>query len=169
MFKITDELIQKYRTETGGVDWSRLYGENTGTILDELSETTPRKIVELQDLHIFKLADELSDYIWNVVARWDYFSKKTLGDQYVRAADSVAANIAEGYGRYFFGEYVVFLYYSRGSLQETWLWTEKARRRGLLGEEDYRFISGRLEKLPKELNATIRTVKDQQKKWARRR
>ena len=84
-------------------------------------EKPEKKTIELEDLYIFKLADELSDYVWDVVQKWDWFAKKTLGDQYVRAADSVAANIAEGYGRYFFGEYVVFLYYARGSLSETGL------------------------------------------------
>jgi len=37
----------------------------------------------------------------------------------VRAADSIPANIAEGYGRYFYKESKQFYFYSRGSIQET--------------------------------------------------
>lgn len=119
---------ENYRRPDGSIDWGRKATDEFHASLDK----PEKKVMELEDLNVFKLADELSDYIWEVVQRWDYFEKKTLGDQYVRAADSVGANIAEGYGRYFFGENIVFLYYARGSLQETGYWTEKAKKRKLL-------------------------------------
>ncbi|MFC4210150.1 four helix bundle protein [Pedobacter lithocola] len=40
--------------------------------------------------------------MWNIVITWDYFSKDTIGKQLCRAANSISANIAEGYGRYHF-------------------------------------------------------------------
>lgn len=161
---MSDEY-EKYRKPDGNIDW----GEYARAKHEADIAEPEKKIIELEDLRVFKLADELSDFIWDVVIRWDYFEKKTLGDQWVRATDSVAANIAEGYGRYYFGEYVVFLYYSRGSLMETVFWTEKARRRKLLREEEYKWIKARLEVLPKELNAMIKNVKNQEKNWGRRR
>jgi four helix bundle protein len=36
------------------------------------------------------------------VIKWDYFLKDTIGKQLVKAADSVAANLSEGFGRYHF-------------------------------------------------------------------
>ena len=87
----------------------------------------------------------------------------------MRSADSVGANIAEGYGRYFFGEYVVFLYYARGSLKETEFWVEKGRRRGLISDKEYQYFQERLSVLPQELNALIRAIKQQSKKWAYRK
>ena len=46
------------------------------------------------------LAFDLSNYVWDVVLKWDYFSRDTVGKQYVKAIDSISANIAEGFGRY---------------------------------------------------------------------
>lgn len=44
--------------------------------------------------------------------------KYRLVDQIVRAARSVTANIAEGYGRFHYQEYVQFCRHARGSLYE---------------------------------------------------
>ena len=35
----------------------------------------------------------------NIATGWEPFAKNTIGTQLVRAADSIGANIAEGYGR----------------------------------------------------------------------
>jgi len=77
----------------------------------------------------------------------------------------VGANIAEGYGRYFFGEYIVFLYYARGSLYEVRYWMEKARKRNLINKEEYEWIKDRTDKLPIELNKVIKIVKTEAQKW----
>jgi len=34
------------------------------------------------------------------MVKWDYFAKKTVGEQFIDAVDSISANIAEGFGRY---------------------------------------------------------------------
>lgn len=47
----------------------------------------------LEDLEIYKLALEIGEYAWRLTDKWEYFSKKTIGEQFVRAADSIAANI----------------------------------------------------------------------------
>ena len=52
-----------------------------------------------EDLRVFKLAEQLADKIWDIVTRWNYFEKSTVGQQWVDVADSVGANIAEGAGR----------------------------------------------------------------------
>ncbi len=71
----------------------------------------------LEKLEVYNLAESFSDKIWAIVDKWDYFKKDTLGKQLVRAADSISANIAEGYGRYFYKESKQFYFYSRGSIQ----------------------------------------------------
>ena len=50
------------------------------------------------------MAMEIGDKVWEIVDKWDYFNKDTLGKQFVKAADSMALNIAEGYGRFFYKE-----------------------------------------------------------------
>jgi len=56
---------------------------------------------KLEDLEVYKIAMEIGEIVWNIVSRWDYFTKKTLDGQYVEAGDSIAFNISEGYGRFF--------------------------------------------------------------------
>ena len=45
--------------------------------------------------------------------------KWSLVDQLRRSAQSIPANIAEGYGRFYFQESIRFCYIARGSLEET--------------------------------------------------
>lgn len=66
----------------------------------------------LLDIPAYVISNELSDDIWNKVAKWEYFPRKTIGSQYVRAIDSTAANIAEGHGRHFKKDKVKFFYYA---------------------------------------------------------
>jgi len=75
--------------------------------------------VKLDELRVYQLAMEIGDLVWDIVQKWDYFSKDTLGKQLVKSADSIAANLSEGFGRYYFREARQFGYYARGSLSET--------------------------------------------------
>ena len=83
-------------------------------------------------LHIYKLSEQLSDEIWKIVLRWNYFAKDTVGIQIVKAADSIGANIAEGSGRGTDAELRRFLRIARGSLYETQHWLRRAFKRNLL-------------------------------------
>ncbi len=58
----------------------------------------------LETLEVYLMAEDFSDEIWNYIQEWDSFKKDTIGKQLARAADSISANIAEGYGRYFYKE-----------------------------------------------------------------
>jgi four helix bundle protein len=86
----------------------------------------------LENLDVYNLAEEFSDEIWILVINWRDFEKSTIGKQLVRSADSISANIAEGYGRYFYKESKQFYFYARGSIQETKSWLSKCKRRKLI-------------------------------------
>lgn len=88
--------------------------------------------MKLEDLEVYRYAMEVGERVWNLVIQWDYFAKDTLGKQLVKAADSVATNISEGFGRYYFKENKQFCYYARGSLHETRTWLTKAQNRSLI-------------------------------------
>ena len=76
----------------------------------------------------------------------------------VRAADSVATNLSEGFGRFFYKENRQFCYYSRGSLFETKTWLTKAKNRKLILEDEYENIINEFEKIGKKLNRYINSI-----------
>jgi len=117
------------------------------------------KPILLEDLEIYQLAMEIGECVWEIIAEWDSFSKKAVGAQYLEAADSIAANIAEGYGRYFYKDRKQFCYYSRGSLMETKVWTIKAFNRRLLAKNKMEIIIEKLKTLHLKLNIYIKTLK----------
>lgn len=119
--------------------------------------------MKLEELNVYTSADIISDKIWEVVEECDYYKKDTIGKQLVRAADSISANIAEGYGRYFFKENRKFCFYSRGSLLETKNWLGKAHRRNLISTELFNSLINELETLRKSLNAYIKYISNQSK------
>lgn len=100
----------------------------------------------------------IGESVWTMVRQWDYFAKDTDAKQIVRSADSIAANLAEGYGRYHFKENQKFCYYSRGSAEETQTWVEKAVHRELIERESARKLYDQIENYKKRLNAYIRSI-----------
>ena len=114
------------------------------------------KYLQLNDISSYKKAFNLSNYVWNIITNWDYFSKKTIGEQFVTAVDSISANIAEGFGRFNKKEKIRFSRISQGSLKESLDWNEKAKIRKLLNKDQYDHIFAELQSLPKEINEFIR-------------
>ena len=110
----------------------------------------------LDEVPAYKIAAPLGDYIWNIVIEWDIFLKKTIGDQLVRVIDSIAANIAEEYGRHFKRDKIKFFYYARGSVVEADFWVKKAYLRGLITKEQWDHVMDGLRKLPREINYLIK-------------
>jgi four helix bundle protein len=82
-----------------------------------------------------------------------------VGRQFVEAADSIASNIAEGYGRFFYKDRKQFCYYSRGSLMETKTWTTKAINRQLISKDEFDVLIEKLKILHFKLNIYIKKLK----------
>src|SRR5215218_8394556 len=112
----------------------------------------------LETLEVYQMAEEFSDPIWNKVNEWDYFVKDTIGKQLVRAADSISANITEGYGRYYYKESKQFYFYARGSIQETKAWLSKCKRRKIIGAIEADALLQKADALLIKLNAFIKFV-----------
>ena len=123
-------------------------------------EVAEKKYLQLNDIRAYKIAFELSNYVWEVVMKWDWFAKKHIGGQFVEAIDSISANIAEGFGRFGKKDKIKFYRYSSGSVKECFDWSEKAKARNLLSEEKYRHIMSQLQLLPREINYQIKLTKE---------
>jgi len=114
--------------------------------------------MKLTELEVFNLAMDLGEMVWKEVLAWDYFAKSTLGKQIVNSADSVAANIADGFGRFHYQENKHFCYISRGSLTETQVWLKKAENRNLITIDALQIYYNKIELLHKKLNAYIKSI-----------
>jgi len=114
------------------------------------------KYLKLNDIEAYKISFRLSNYIWNVVLKWDSFAKRTIGEQFITASDSISANIAEEFGRYFKRDKIKFYFYSSGSVKECFDWNEKSKTRKLLTETEYAYIFSELQQLPELINRLIK-------------
>ena len=91
---------------------------------------------------------DVGNRIWKVCERMNCRAYHTIGKQLVRSTDSIAANIAEGFGRWHYRDKQRFCYISRGSLQESLTWLEKARSRRCLSEQEYDSLREELIEIP---------------------
>lgn len=118
---------------------------------------------ELEDLRVLKIAEGIADAIWAQAGQWNEFARDTIGKQIVRAVDSIGANIAEGFGRFNFGEKLQFLYYARGSLFETRYWLKRTSVRNLMLDSDVTNYTTQLADLARQLNAFASSLKSQRR------
>ncbi|MEM7658810.1 MAG: four helix bundle protein, partial [Bacteroidota bacterium] len=88
----------------------------------------------IASLAVYQICMKVGEVVWKEVDAWPFFAKDTIGKQIVKSSDSIAANLAEGHGRYSFKENLRFCFYARGSLVETQTWLQKANNRDLLSE-----------------------------------
>jgi len=118
-----------------------------------------RKYILLSDLEVYKLARELSKTAWEIYESLDWQDKKTMGDQFLTATDSVGANTAEGYGRFHYLDRIKFYYNSRASLSEANdHWIELLNERGKIKKEKYNSYKTVAKDLGIRLNNFITTT-----------
>ncbi len=113
----------------------------------------------LEELEVYQLGEQIADKVWEICSAWEGFAKETVGKQLVRAADSIGANIAEGYGRFFYKENIQFCYYARGSLMETRHFLRRAKQRNLLTATQESELQKLIQPLSPKLNAYIKAIK----------
>ena len=85
--------------------------------------------------------------------------KWALTNQLRRASQSISANIAEGYGRYYYQEGVRFCYIARGSLEETYSLLKLAFELGYISKEIHNKISKQSREIQRMLNGYIAFLK----------
>ena len=78
----------------------------------------PRKIESYEDLEVWQLAMTLAEQCYQLTATFPREETYGLSAQIRRAAVSIPANIAEGYGRNQTGNFLNFLRIAQGSVRE---------------------------------------------------
>ena len=114
---------------------------------------------EIYELDVYNLSEKLSDLIWYAFDKWPKKVQLTTGYQIIKSSDSIAANLAEGYGRYTPADRKLFYRYARGSLEETKAWLRKLIRRKVIVDREVDKHTQIIDELGPKLNAFIRSTK----------
>lgn len=112
----------------------------------------------IEELEVYNKALAFSNKIWEIIIPLSYFEKNTIGNQICRSADSISANIAEGFGRYYYKDSKLFYYYARGSVFETKDWLHKLKDRNIINEITYAMLIDELNSIGKMLNNYIKSI-----------
>ena len=115
--------------------------------------------LKLEDLDIYQLAMASGEEVWSTVIKWEYFAKTTEGKQFVEASDSISANIAEGYSRYFYKDRKTFYYSQPGIAFGNKNWATKALKRSLIRQDEYYLLLKKLRIRQHKLNGYIKKLK----------
>ncbi|MBU4331738.1 four helix bundle protein [Patescibacteria group bacterium] len=115
--------------------------------------------ISLDNLKVYQLSRGYSREAWSVYEILNWQMKKVIGDQFIKSADSVGANIAEGYGRFHYLDKVRFYYNARGSLLESRHWLELLKERKLITQEKYNSMLEIYKNLTPGLNGLISSTR----------
>ncbi len=114
---------------------------------------------KLSELESWKSARELRQMVSELVKSFPKNEKFRLKDQIIRSSRSVAANIAEGFGRYHYQENIQYCRMARGSLYETQEHLICALDERYINEEQFNKINDHLLHCLKILNGYIAYLK----------
>lgn len=125
-----------------------------------MDENNFKSYLSIDKIEAYKKALTFSNLLWDEVIKFDYFEKNSVSLQLVRAADSVSANIAEGFGRYHKKDKIKFYQYGKGSALECYDWLLKCKHRKLLNESQLLDHKETVQNLPKLINFLIKYTND---------
>ena len=115
-------------------------------------------VASYRDLLVWKAAIELAVEAYAVTKAFPGNEMYGMTSQIRRSSASIAANIAEGYGREHRGSFVQFLRVAQGSLKELETHVILSGRLGLMIEKDVVRLLGPADDLGKMLRAMIRSL-----------
>ena len=118
------------------------------------------KIRSYKDLIVWQKAVLLVTDIYSTTKQFPTDERYGIVSQLNRAAVSVPANIAEGWGRKSSKNYLQFLRTSRGSLMEIETLLVISKNLNFLNSESYAQLSGKVEEVGKILHGLIKSINE---------
>ncbi len=116
-------------------------------------------IQNYKELDVWKRSVAFTTELYRLTSQFPVTERYGLSSQIRRAATSIPANIAEGWGRGSTGEYIQFLTIARGSLMELETHLIVACNLHLLTPEELGAFSKQIEDIGKMLNRLIGVLK----------
>lgn len=123
-----------------------------------LGQNEKREVNSYRDLLVWTQSIDLAAAIYRSTQSWPKEELYGLTQQARRAAVSVPANIAEGYGRETRGSYVQFLKIAQGSLKELETHLIIAQRIGIATDDQANDLLKQCESVGKLLRLLIRKL-----------
>jgi four helix bundle protein len=117
-----------------------------------------RPITDYRDLDVWNEAMMLAVDVYEASRQFPRAELFGMTSQMRRSATSVAANIAEGYGRQQTKPFIQFLRVSQGSLKETETLVLLARRLALISEAQAEAMFARCQRIGKMLVGLVRKL-----------
>ena len=117
-----------------------------------------KEIRDFDDLEIYQLALDLADWLYDITTDFPAEEKYNIVSQLRRAATSIGANIAEGYGRFHYKENIQYCRQARGSLAETKHFIIFSKRRKYVTQEILEEFLAKYKQLQIKINNYIKSI-----------
>ena len=131
-------------------------GNNMGSV--SLHISTKRPVKDFTDLDVWKAAREMRRQIYALAKTLPDYEKFGLASQLRRAAVSVTANLAEGYGRFGYQENAQFCRQARGSIYELRDHVITCTDEGFVGNDQGSHLDAGLQRVATILNGYLRAT-----------
>jgi four helix bundle protein len=118
------------------------------------------KIKDFNDLEVWKKANSFAIRIYTITKGFPKDERFGLTDQIRRAASSIGANIAEGFGRFHTKDKIRFFYNSRGSISECMNHLYLAKGLNYLNEDVTDELLGEMDQVKMMLKGLIRSLRN---------
>ena len=116
------------------------------------------------ELEVWKLGHRFVLEIYELTKKFPKEEQFGITSQIRRAASSITANIAEGYGRHFFRDKINFYYISRASCAEACNFLFISRDLNLLNEKKFKDLDSLVNDINKMINAMIKYLENKANK-----
>jgi len=118
------------------------------------------EISSYKDLRVWQLGMEIACDCYGLTKDFPKEELYGMTSQIRRAATSIPANIAEGYGRDGRGEYIQFLRIAQGSLKELETHLILVERVGIAARDSTSSLQNRCDEAGRMLRALIRSIQN---------
>ncbi|HWY26370.1 MAG TPA: four helix bundle protein [Candidatus Angelobacter sp.] len=136
--------------------------EDRNSKLETGSTASETRIRDFTDLQVWQLARELRKQVYKLVRKFPPEEKFGLASQVQRAAISITANIAEGFGRYSYQENIQFCRTARGSALEVRDHLISAEDQNYISAAEHKDVAALAQRVIQTLNGYIRATKERQ-------
>ncbi len=120
-------------------------------------QENPVSFFRFEDLRIYAKAIDYSNWVHETVPSFPADKKETLADMFVKSAQGVALNIAEGSSRNK-AQFVYYLKMAKSSVRECVVYTEIATKLGLMTEGQTEYSRNQLMELTKMIGSLVASL-----------